>query len=109
VFSKKFELLAESSMVNSRSDSLGTQRAVATYVYAGLRLTDKLIPYVRFDDIRFTTNREVYFMSNNTRSFVGGLRYEINYLAVVKLEYQHANSPLYPTPDKVTFQIAVGF
>lgn len=109
IFSKKFELLAESSMVNSRSDSLGMQRAVATYVYAGLRLTDKFVPYIRVDDIRFTNKREVYFLSNNTQSFVGGLRYELSYLAVLKLEYQHANSPLYTTPDKVTFQIAVGF
>jgi hypothetical protein len=109
VFSKKFELLAESSMVTNRSDSLGLQRAVATYAYAGLRITDKIIPYVRYDDIRFMNNREVYFMPHNTQSFIGGLRYELSYLAVLKLEYQHAKSPLYATPDKVTFQIAVGF
>jgi hypothetical protein len=108
VLSKKFELLVESSMVNSNSDSLGVQRAVATYAYAGLRLTDKFIPYVRFDDVRFT-NREVYFMPNNTQSFIGGLRYELNYLAVLKLEYQHAKSHMYATSDRVTFQIAVGF
>jgi hypothetical protein len=109
VFTKKFELLVESSMVNNRSDSLGVQRALATYAYVGLRVTEKIIPYIRVDDIRFANNREVYFMSNNTQSFVGGLRYELSYLAVFKLEYQHANSPLYVTPDKVTFQVAVGF
>ncbi|OGX87471.1 hypothetical protein BEN47_10555 [Hymenobacter lapidarius] len=109
VFSKKFELLAESSMVSSRSDSLGMQRAVATYVYAGLRLTEKIIPYVRVDDTRFTSNREVYFLSNNTQSFVGGLRYELSYLAVLKLEYQHTNGSVRPPSDKVTFQVAVGF
>ncbi|MBF9142582.1 hypothetical protein [Hymenobacter properus] len=109
VFSKKFELLAETSMVNNRSDSLGTQRAMATYAYVGLRVTDKIIPYVRVDDIRFTENREVYFMDNNTQSFVGGLRYEMSYLAVLKLEYQRTKSHMYPIADKVTFQIAVGF
>ncbi|WP_426058684.1 hypothetical protein [Hymenobacter sp. B1770] len=109
ISSKKFELLAESSIVSSQSDSLGMQRAVATYVYAGLRLTEKFIPYVRFDDIRFTSNREVYFLSGNTQSFVAGLRYELSYLAVLKLEYQHVTSPLHTTPDKVTFQVAVGF
>lgn len=108
IFSKKFELLIESSMVTNHSDSLGLQRVVATYAYAGLRITDKFIPYIRFDDIRFT-NGEVYFMPNNTQSFIGGLRYELNYLAVVKLEYQHAKSHLYATSDRVTFQIAVGF
>ncbi|HEX8507448.1 MAG TPA: hypothetical protein VF630_18950 [Hymenobacter sp.] len=108
VFSKKVELLVESSMVNSNSDSLGVQRAVATYAYAGLRLTDKLVPYVRVDDVRFT-NKEVYFMPNNTQSFVGGVRYELNYLAVLKLEYQRAKSHLLAATDRVTFQIAVGF
>lgn len=108
VFSKKFELLAESNMVSNRSDSLGQQRAMATYVYAGLRLTEKFIPYIRVDDIRFA-RQEVYFMPNQTQSFVGGLRYELNYLAVLKLEYQRAKSPLYATADKITFQIAVGF
>ena len=109
IFSKKFELLAETSMVNNRSDSLGTQRAMATYAYVGLRLTEKIIPYVRVDDIRFTNNREVYFMDNKTQSFVGGLRYEMSYLAVLKLEYQRTKSHMYPIADKVTFQIAVGF
>ena len=108
VFTKKLELLAESSMITNRSDSLGRQRVMASYVYAGLRLTDKLVPYIRLDDIRFA-RQEVYFLPGNTRSFVGGLRYEISYLAVLKLEYQHAKSPLYKTDDKVTFQIAVGF
>ncbi|SFQ38058.1 hypothetical protein [Hymenobacter arizonensis] len=109
VSSRKFELLAESSMVSSQSDSLGMQRAVASYVYAGLRLTEKFIPYVRFDDIRFTSNREVYFLSDNTQSFVAGLRYELSYLAVLKLEYQRANSHLHSNHDRVTFQVAVGF
>jgi hypothetical protein len=108
VFSKKFEILAESSMATNRSDSLGTQRAVASYIYAGLRVTDKIIPYVRFDDIQYK-NREVYFSDNSTRSFIGGLRYEINYLAVVKLEYQHVKSHMDSTYDNIIFQIAVGF
>lgn len=108
VFSKKFELLAESSMAMNRSDSLGTQRAIASYVYAGLRVTDKVIPYIRLDDIRYG-NKEVYFQDNNIRSFVGGVRYELSYLAVLKLEYQHTKSHMYSNVDNVIFQIAVGF
>ena len=108
VFSKKFEIIAESSMAMNRSDSLGTQRAIASYVYAGLRVTDKIIPYVRIDDIQYN-NREVYYMDNNTRAYVGGLRYEINYLAVLKLEYQHTKSHMASNLDNIIFQIAVGF
>ncbi|TVT37285.1 hypothetical protein FNT36_23035 [Hymenobacter setariae] len=108
IFSKKFELLVESSMAVNKSDSLGEQKALATYAYAGLRITDKIIPYVRVDDIRYN-HREVYFMDNNTRSFVGGVRYELSYLAVFKLEYQHVESHMYTNSDNLIFQVAVGF
>jgi hypothetical protein len=108
VFSKKFELLVESSMAVNKSDSLGGQKALATYAYAGLRVTDKIIPYIRVDDIRYGS-REVYFMDNNTRSFVGGVRYELSYLAVFKLEYQHVESHMYTNSDNLIFQVAVGF
>lgn len=108
IFSKKFELLAESSATMNRSDSLGTQRATASYIYAGLRITDKVIPCIRIDDIRYD-NKEVYYLNNNIRSYVGGLRYEINYLAVLKFEYQHTKSQTYNSSDNIIFQIAVGF
>jgi hypothetical protein len=108
ILSKKFELLVESSMAVNKSDSLGEQKALATYAYAGFRITDKIIPYIRVDDIRYS-KREVYFMDNNTRSFVGGVRYELSYLAVFKLEYQHINSHMYTTSDNLIFQVAVGF
>ncbi len=108
VFTKRFELLAESSLAFNKSDSLGVQNAVASYAYAGLRLTDKFIPYVRVDDIRYRNN-EVYFANNNIQSFVGGLRYELNYLAVFKLEYQRSKSQKSDVADKIIFQVAVGF
>jgi hypothetical protein len=114
LFSKKYELLVESTMAVNKSDSLGTQNTIASYAYAGIRLTDKIIPYIRFDDIHYR-NKEVYYINNNIQSFIGGLRYELNYLAVLKLEYQHSNEYQHTknnTPnasDKVIFQIAVGF
>lgn len=108
IFSKEIELLAESSMAMNKSDSLGVQNAVASYAYAGIRLTEKIIPYVRIDDIRYKNN-EVYFMNNDIQSYVGGIRYELNYLAVIKLEYQHSKAHMSTVPDKVIFQIAVGF
>lgn len=108
VFSKKYELLAESSMALNKSDSLGMQNTIASYAYAGLRITDKIIPYVRVDDIQYR-NQEVYFSDNNVQSFIGGVRYEFNYLAVVKLEYQRTKSHHSAATDQVSFQVAVGF
>ena len=108
VFSKKYELLAESSPAMNRADSLGAQNAVASYVYAGLRVTDKIIPYIRLDDIRYY-KQEVYFHDHRVQSFVGGLRYELSYLAVFKLEYQRTNHHQEADADRVIFQVAVGF
>ncbi len=108
IFSKKYELLAESSMAMNKADSLGRQNVVASYAYAGLRLTDKIIPYVRFDDIRYR-KQEVYFHNHQVQSLVGGLRYELSYLAVFKLEYQRTNHHDTVDADRVIFQVAVGF
>ncbi|GAB4034505.1 hypothetical protein GCM10028774_21020 [Spirosoma jeollabukense] len=107
-FSKKYELLVESTMAMSKSDSLGMQNTMATYAYAGLKVTEKLIPYVRFDDIQYK-NKEVYFSNNNAQSFIGGLRYELNYLAVLKLEYQYTKRQMSTDTDKITLQLAIGF
>ncbi|MBC6608818.1 hypothetical protein H8B13_18480 [Hymenobacter sp. BT188] len=108
LFTKKYELLAESSMALNKSDSLGQQNTIASYAYAGLRLTDKIIPYIRVDDIHYR-QAEVYFTDRNVRSFVGGVRYELNYLAVVKVEYQRTKSYRAAAVDKVSVQLAVGF
>lgn len=107
-FGKKYELLAESTMAINSSDSTGTQQTVGSYAYAGLRVSEKLTPYVRVDNITYK-NKEVYYQQDNIQSIIGGVRYEINYLAVLKLEYQHQKSQLSKMADKVTFQLAIGF
>jgi hypothetical protein len=43
------------------------------------------------------------------QSYVGGLRYEISYLAVVKLEFQHLEYEMGDDVNKVTVQFAIGF
>jgi hypothetical protein len=52
---------------------------------------------------------QILFDKNNTTSIVGGIRYNINYLTVVKLEYQYEETELERNINKLTFQIAVGF
>ena len=78
------------------------------YAYAGIKIKEKFVPYVRFDLLNFD-DKELYYIKNNTTSFVGGLRYEINYLTVVKLEYQHDDADLTGTRNMITAQIAIGF
>jgi hypothetical protein len=107
-FGKKFELLAESTLGIDRTDSTGSKKTFASYVYTGYRVADKLVPYVRFDNLHYQIG-ELYFNKNNITSIVVGMRYQINYLAVIKLEYQHMHSEFDRTDDKVTAQFAIGF
>ena len=55
------------------------------------------------------TEKEIYFTKDNTTAAVAGLRFEINYLAVVKLEYQYTHSELNGFDNRITTQFAIGF
>lgn len=106
-FGKKLELLAEGTAGINHTDTTGTKTTFASYIYAGYKIK-KLVPYVRYDNIQYQ-NGEVYYMKNNTSSIVAGLRYEINYLAAVKLEYQYQHVEFGKNINKVTAQFAIGF
>jgi hypothetical protein len=119
-FGNKFELLAETSVgINAYNDTLvdGTITEVSPmsptgYLYAGYRIKQKFVPYLRADLLQFS-HEEMLFPMNAQRGGVFGLRYEINYLAVVKLEYGymetwHEDVQLSHT-NTLNFQFAVGF
>ena len=107
-FGKKLELLAESTFGINHTDTTGNRQTVASYLYGGYRIKEKLVPYFRFDDLRYQAG-EIYYHKDNTTSLVVGTRYEINYLAVVKLEYQYQKTELEGTLNTVTAQFAIGF
>ena len=50
-FGKKFEFLGESTLANDRTDTTGSRQTLASYIYTGYKVTEKIIPYIRFDDI----------------------------------------------------------
>jgi hypothetical protein len=107
-FGEKVELLAESMAGVTHTDSTGTKRSISSYVYAGYKVTDKVTPYVRFDNLRYQQG-EIGFLKNNTDSFLAGIRYQLNYLAVIKLEYQRHNSEMTAPENRISTQLAVGF
>jgi hypothetical protein len=107
-FGKKFEFLAEATSALNHTDTTGTKNTLAGYAYAGYRIKEKFIPYVRYDNIHYQDG-EMYYMKNDMQSYVGGLRYEISYLAVVKLEFQHLEYEMGDDVNKVTVQFAIGF
>lgn len=107
-FGKKIELLAEGTAGINHTDTTGARTTLASYVYAGYKVTDKWVPYLRLDNIHYQQG-EIYYDKNNITSLVAGLRYEINYLAVIKLEYQYQHSELLNTVKTVSAQFAIGF
>jgi hypothetical protein len=107
-FGRTVELLCEGTYASNKSDSTGTANNIAAYGYAGYRLFGKWVPYVRFDYLNFD-KKEFYFHNDNTTAFIGGIRFEINYLAVVKLEFQHTNYKLMEDTNTITAQFALGF
>jgi hypothetical protein len=107
-FGDKVEVLAESTIGTNHTDTTGTKQTFAGYIYAGYKIKERIVPYVRFDRLHFQEG-EILFDKNNTTSIVGGIRYNINYLTVVKLEYQHEETELEKDTNKLMFQIAIGF
>ena len=108
-FGKKFELLAESTLGYNDTDTTGSKRTIASYIYTGYKIGEKLVPYIRLDNLHYQDG-EVFFRKDNTTAFAGGLRYHINYLAVIKAEFQHQNTDLPETGgNRVVAQFAIGF
>lgn len=107
-FGDKFEVLTEGTLGSNKSDTTGTQQTLAGYLYAGVKIHEKIVPYVRLDNIHFEQG-EIFFHNNTKSSFVGGIRYNINYLATLKLEYQLQHGAKDGNNNKVTMQLAIGF
>ena len=101
-------MLAEGTLGLNHTDTTGTRQTLASYLYTGYKITQKLIPYVRVDNLHYQDG-EILFTKDNTTAFILGMRYQINYLMVAKLEYQHTNQEIEGTNDKLTMQFAIGF
>lgn len=107
-FGKKFELLAEGTFGINKTDTTGSKNTRASYIYTGYHINEKLVPYVRLDNLAYN-NGEIYYEKNNTTAIVAGARYQINYLAVIKLEYQHQHAQTEGNTNTITAQFAIGF
>jgi len=107
-FGKKFEILTEATTGTDKTDSTGRKNTLAGYFYGGLKIKEKWTPYFRVDHVHYQPG-ELFFVRNNAWSFLLGARLQINYLAVIKLEYQRQHFQFGGTSDKITAQVAVGF
>lgn len=108
-FGNVIEVLAEASLSVNNALSTGNVTSFGSYLYAGYRFKEKIVLYVRIDKLEFQED-ELYFINDqDVTASVAGLRYEINYLAVVKLEYQHHKGHQTGGPNRLKLQLAIGF
>jgi len=107
-FGSKFEFLAEGTFASNKAESTGTLHSFASYLYTGVRLHEKLVPYLRLDYLNLNDS-ELYYDGGDTFSYLAGIRYEINFLIVVKMEYQHIQKDNAGNRDILNTQIAIGF
>jgi hypothetical protein len=107
-FKGKFEFLVEGTYGLNGTDSIADQVTLAGYAYVGFRIKDMIIPYFRADYLQYD-DQEMYFNGAKTNTYVGGIRYEISYLSVVKLEFQHTKVEGSDKLNRVILQFAVGF
>ena len=75
-FGNKFELLTEGTFGINKTDTTGSKNTLAAYLYAGYKVTEKLIPYVRLDDLQYQ-NGEIYFDKEQYNFCCGWFRFQI--------------------------------
>jgi hypothetical protein len=47
------EVLAESTIATNHTDTTGTKQSFTGYLYAGYKIKERLVPYVRFGPVTF--------------------------------------------------------
>jgi hypothetical protein len=108
-FGNKIEFLTEGSLSYNKGKESGTNQTISYYAYLGYPIGNtSLTPYLRYDLLRYEEN-EVFYNGDDTDVAILGLRYEINYRAVVKLEYQFFQIENVTDRNLVKAQIAIGF
>lgn len=105
-FKTNVEFLSELTYANNKVVYQNAHTTLGYYVYAGYRYK-KVVLYGRFDQNNYEDG-EPYFGGSDVSIITGGLRYEMNYLAVVKAEYQNVENKGI-TSGFINVQIAVGF
>jgi hypothetical protein len=102
------ELLGEYQRTNHHIRRTGVTRGTdAYYGYGGYRL-GKLVPYVRYDELKFPAD-DPYFVVDDFRQGLLGVRYDLAATVGIKLELARRTTALRGSATVVTAQVAVGF
>ena len=88
-FGNRFELLSESGYNHTRTDTLGSAHNFTSFLYGGLIIKEKHVPYFIADYIK-VDRKDLYTYQLELVKLSLGYRYEFNHLVNLKtqLEYQ---------------------
>jgi hypothetical protein len=106
-FSDRAEAVVEGHQVSNRSAGRTTS-SPNWFAYAGLRLGDRLVPYVTHEDVRLAEG-DPYFTSDRFRREIAGIRYEQTASAVFKLELRSLDRRGSDRATELGLQLAVAF
>lgn len=112
---KKLEFIAEYFSHIHRIDSIGSKATQSGYIYTGLKVTDKIIPYLMAEVVSIDNKNPIFF---TPRASIGlesygalnlGVRYRFDPNVVLKFEYQikYGEVSLYSFGPRL--QVAFGF
>ena len=108
-FGNKMEFISEFSNSINEGQTSGVNNTPNLYVYFGYPIENSsFIPYFRYDRLRYDEG-EVYYNGVNKDKLIVGLRKEISFLTIIKLEYQVGSSAADDQTNVVKGQICIGF
>ena len=106
-FAERLEGIAELQQVANRSAGITTS-SPNWFVYGGVRVSPRLVPYVVHDELRLA-NDEPYVAAAQVRREIAGLRFEQTAAVVLKAELRSTDRPGLPRATVAGLQLAVAF
>lgn len=92
-FEKKVEILSESALNITRTDTLGYANSFSTYLYLGYNFKEKHTPYIMGDFIHIG-EKDLHSEHTSRMKFSLGYKYELDPLANIKFQVeQYLGSP----------------
>jgi hypothetical protein len=106
-FSDRAEAVVEGHEV-SNSSAGRTTSSPNWFAYAGVRLADRIVPYVVHEDVRLAES-DPYFTSDRFRREIAGIRFEQTAGAVLKLEARSLDRRGFDRATELGLQLALAF
>lgn len=113
-FGDKIEFLSESSLNVTKTDSLGQATNYSSFLYSGLRIKDRHVPFLFVDYIKIAEN-DLYTHPLETLKFGVGYKFELNHLINVKTIFEYESQLHWHQENEVhqrlgiRLQLAYGF